>query len=197
MRIHEHKNLTQFSWDTEKLAFKLSDVRHRQGLLLGKMKGLGFELKQEASINTLTNDVIKSSAIEGQNLNPEEVRSSIARRLGIDIAGLVPTSRDVEGIVEMMLDATQNFNTPLTKERMFDWHAALFPTGRSGMHKITVAGWRTKKSGAMQVVSGPMGHETVHFEAPNAGRLNKEGLVRRRVAEVKRYEYQAPIIVSL
>jgi Fic family protein len=110
MWIYEHKNWTKFSWDTEKLIFKLSEVKHQQGLLLGKMKGLGFELKQEASLNTLTNDVIKSSAIEGHNLNPEEVRSSIARRLGIDIAGLIPASRDVEGIVEIMLDATQNFN---------------------------------------------------------------------------------------
>ena len=125
MWIHEHKNWTKFSWDTEKLTFKLSEVRCQQGLLLGKMKGLGFELKQEASLNTLTNDVIKSSAIEGQNLNPEEVSSSIARRLGIDIAGLVHASRGVEGIVEIMLDATQNFDPPLIKERMFDWHAAL------------------------------------------------------------------------
>ncbi len=174
MWIHEHKNWTRFFWDIERLAFKLADVRYHQGLLLGKMKGLGFELKQEASLETLTNDILKSSAIEGQSLNPEEVRSSIARRLGLDIAGLVSVSRDVEGIVEMMLDATQNFNIPLTKERMFDWHAALFPTGRSGMHKITVGGWRTKEAGAMQVVSGPMGHETVHFEAPDAGRLDKE-----------------------
>lgn len=174
MWIHEYKNWTKFSWHADKLAFKLSDVRHRQGLLLGKMKGLGFELKQEASLNTLTNDVIKSSAIEGQNLNFEEVRSSIAIKLGIDIGGLAPVSRNVEGIVEMMLDATQNFNIPLTKKRMFNWHAALFPTGRSGMRKITVAGWRKKEAGAMQVVSGSMGHETVHFEAPDADRLNKE-----------------------
>jgi len=174
MWLHEYKNWTRFSWDTKKLAFKLSDVRHRQGLLIGKMKNLGFELKQEASLNTLTNDVIKSSAIEGEDLNPEEVRSSIARRLGINVAGLIPAGRDVEGIVEMMLDATQNFNTALTKERMFDWHAALFPTGRSGMHKITVAGWRTLKTEPMQVISGPMGREIVHFEAPNANRLNKE-----------------------
>ena len=174
MWLHEYKNWTRFSWDTEKLAFKLSDVRHRQGLLIGKMKNLGFELKQEASLNTLTNDVIKSSAIEGEDLNPAEVRSSIARRLGINVAGLIPAGRDVEGIVEMMLDATQNFNTALTKERMFDWHAALFPTGRSGMHKITVAGWRTLKTEPMQVISGPMGREIVHFEAPNANRLNKE-----------------------
>ena len=174
MWIYEHKNWTKFSWDSDKLAFKLSDVRHRQGLLLGKMKGLGFELKQEATLKNLTNDIIKSSAIEGETLNPEEVRSSIARRLGIDIAGLIPVSRNVDGIVEMMLDATQNFNLTLTKERMFDWHACLFPTGRSGMHKITVAGWRTKKLGAMQVVSGSMGKETIHFEAPDASKLDKE-----------------------
>ena len=138
------------------------------------MESLGFELKREASLSTLTNDVVKSSAIEGENLNPEEVRSSIARRLGIDIAGPIPASRDVEGIVEMMLDATQQFIKPLTKNRLFGWHAALFPTGRSGMHKIIVGGWRTIDAGPMQVVSGPIGKEKVHFEAPSADRLEKE-----------------------
>jgi len=138
------------------------------------MEGLGFELKREASLSTLTNDVVKSSAIEGENLSPEEVRSSIAHRLGIDIAGLIPASRDVEGIVEMMLDATQQFSLALTKDRLFDWHAALFPTGRSGMHKITVGGWRTIDAGPMQIVSGPIGEEKVHFEAPSADRLEKE-----------------------
>ena len=133
---------------------KLADIRHRQGRLLGRMEGLGFELKQEATLITLTSDVVKSSAIEGENLHPEEVRSSIARHLGIDIAELIPASRDVESIVEMMLDATQRFSKPLTKERLFDWHAALFPTGRSGMHRITVGGWRTIDAGPMQVVSG-------------------------------------------
>jgi len=142
--------------------------------LLGRMEGLGFELKREASLSTLTSDVVKSSAIEGENLNPEEVRSSIARRLGIDIAGLIPTSRDVEGIVEMMLDATQQFAKPLTKDRLSDWHAALFPTGRSGMHRITVGGWRKVEAGPMQVISGPIGKEKVHFEAPAAERLEKE-----------------------
>jgi Fic family protein len=174
MWIHEHQNWPAFKWDAEALASKLADIRHRQGRLLGRMEGLGFELKREASLNTLTNDVVKSSAIEGQNLNPEEVRSSIARRLGIDIAGLIPASRNVDGVVEMMLDATQQFSQPLTKARLFDWHAALFPTGRSGMHKITVGGWRTIDAGPMQVVSGPIGKETVHFEAPNAERLEKE-----------------------
>ena len=174
MWIHEHQNWPNFTWDAETLASKLADVRHRQGRFLGRMEGLGFELKREASLSTLTNDVVKSSAIEGENLNPEEVRSSIARRLGIDIAGLIPASRDVEGIVEMMLDATQQFAKPLTKDRLFDWHAALFPTGRSGMHKITVGGWRTVEFGPMQVVSGPIGKEKVHFEAPTAERLEKE-----------------------
>lgn len=174
MWIHEHQDWPNFTWDTETLASKLADVRHRQGRLLGRMEGLGFELKREASLSTLTNDVVKSTAIEGETLNPEEVRSSIARRLGIDIAGLIPASRDVEGIVEMMLDATQNFSHPLTKDRLLDWHAALFPTGRSGMHKITVGGWRTAEAGPMQVVSGPIGKEMVHFEAPDAERLEKE-----------------------
>lgn len=174
MWIHEHNNWIDFSWDAEALASKLADIRYRQGLLLGKMGGLGFELKQEASLNTLTNDVVKSSAIEGENLNAKEVRSSIARMLGIDVAGLIPASRAVEGIVEMMLDATQEFGSPLTEERLFGWHAALFPTSRSGMHKITVGAWRTAESGPMQVVSGPIGREKVHFEAPNADRLDKE-----------------------
>lgn len=174
MWIHEHQDWPNFTWDAETLASKLADIRHRQGRLLGRMEGLGFELKREASLSTLTNDVVKSSAIEGESLNPEEVRSSIARRLGIDIAGLIPASRDVEGIVEMMLDATQHFSKPLTKDRLFDWHAALFPTGRSGMHKITVGGWRTVEAGPMQVVSGPIGKEKVHFEAPTAERLEKE-----------------------
>lgn len=174
MWIHEHQNWPEFTWDAETLASKLADIRHRQGYLLGRMEGLGFELKREASLKTLTNDVVKSSAIEGENLNPGEVRLSIARRLGIDIAGLIPSSRDVEGIVEIMLDATQKFSKPLTEERLFDWHAALFPTGRSGMHKITVGGWRTAEAGPMQVVSGPMGKEKVHFEAPTAKRLEKE-----------------------
>ncbi len=174
MWVHEHQNWSNFTWDMESLASKLADIRHCQGRLLGRMEGLGFELKCEASLSTLTNDVVKSSAIEGENLNPEEVRSSIARRLGIDIAGLIPASRDVEGIVEMMLDATQQFFKPLTKDRLFDWHAALFPTGRSGMHKITVGGWRTVDAGPMQVVSGPIGKERVHFEAPDADRLEKE-----------------------
>lgn len=174
MWIHKHKNWPNFTWDAEALAPKLADIHYRQGRLLGRMEGLGFELRREASLNALTNDVVKSSAIEGENLNPEEVRSSIARRLGIDVAGLAPMSRDVEGIVDMTLDATQQFLKPLRKNRLCGWHAALFPTGRSGMHRITVGGWRTLSADPMQVVSGPMGHKKVHFEAPSADRLKKE-----------------------
>lgn len=129
MWIHEHQDWPKFTWDPEALAFKQADIRYRQGRLLGRMERLGFELKREAYLSTLTNDDVKSSAIEGENLNPEEVHSSIARRLGIDIAGLIPASRDVESIVEMVLDATQQFSKPLTKYRLFDWHAALFSTG--------------------------------------------------------------------
>jgi Fic family protein len=174
MWIYKHQDWPNFTWNTERLAPKLADLRYRQGLLLGRMEGLGFELKREASLTTLTSDVVKSSAIEGENLNSEEVRSSIARRLGMNIAGLIPASRDVEGIVEMMLDATQSFSKPLTKKRLFDWHAALFPTGRSGMHSIIVGGWRKDNSGPMQVVSGPIGRAKVHFEAPSAEKLEKE-----------------------
>lgn len=174
MWIYEHKDWPNFTWDAAALASKLADIRHRQGLLLGRMAGLGFDLKREASIGVLTNDIVKSSAIEGEQLNPNEVRSSIARRLGLDIAGLVPASRHVEGIVDMMLDATQGFATQLTKDRLFGWHAALFPTGRSGMYKITVGDWRTGEAGPMQVVSGGVGRETVHFEAPDADILAKE-----------------------
>jgi Fic family protein len=174
MWIHEHQNWPIFTWDAKALNSKLADVRHRQGRLLGRMEGLGFELKREACLSTLTKDVVKTSAIEGENLNPEEVRSSIARRLGMDIAGLIPAGRDVEGIVEIMLDATQQFAKPLTRDRLFDWHAALFPTGRSGMHRITVGGWRTPDAEPMRVVSGPAGKEKVHFKAPDAGRLERE-----------------------
>jgi Fic family protein len=138
------------------------------------MQGLGFSLRNEAVLQTLTQDVVKSSEIEGEVLDSQQVRSSIARRLGIDIGALVPADRNVEGVVEMMLDATQNYDTPLTKKRLFDWHAALFPTGRSGMHKIRVGKWRDDKSGPMQVVSGPIGRERVHYEAPHAKKILRE-----------------------
>ncbi len=172
--IYEHKSWPELSWDSDQLAPKLADIRHRQGRLLGRMEDLGFDLRREASLETLTADVLKSSAIEGEILNPQEVRSSIARRLGLDVGGLVPASRNVEGIVEMMLDATQQFAAPLTATRLYDWHAALFPTGRSGMHKIIVGAWRSVSAGPMQVVSGPFGREKVHFQAPEATTLDDE-----------------------
>ena len=172
--IHDRPNWPTFAWDSQVLAQTLAAVRHRHGRLLGRMEGLGFDLRTEASLTTLTSDVVKSSAIEGETLNPEEVRSSIARRLGIDVGGYIPASRDVEGIVEMMIDATQRFDQPLTADRLFGWHSALFPTGRSGMHRITVGAWRTAAAGPMQVVSGPIGRERVHFETPSADRLDHE-----------------------
>ncbi len=172
--IHEKADWPKFTWDHAKLSLLLANVRHKQGRLLGKMEGLGFQLRNEASLATLTSDVVKSSAIEGEVLNPELVRSSIARRLGIDIGGAASINRDVEGIVEMMLDATQRFAEPLTAERLFGWHASLFPTGRSGMHKITVGAWRPAEIGAMQVVSGAIGRENFHFVAPTAEKLESE-----------------------
>lgn len=174
MWIYQHPEWPNFTWNAERLASQLADLRYRQGRLLGKMEGLGFDFKREANLVTLTNDVVKSSAIEGEILNPMEVRSSIARRLGMNIAGLVHAGRNVEGVVEMMLDATQSFLKPLTATRLFAWHAALFPTGRSGMHAIVVGNWRGDEHGPMQVVSGPIGHEKVHFKAPSADKLEKE-----------------------
>jgi len=174
MWIHKHKDWPKFTWDAETISSKLANLRYAQGRLLGRMEILGFEIKRETSLRTLTNDIVKSSAIEGETLNSEEVRSSIARRLGMDIAGLIPSSRNIEGIVEMMLDATQEFLTPLTKDRLFNWHAALFPTGRRGMNRIKVGEWRTLDVEPMQVVSGPIGREKIHFEAPRSNRLEKE-----------------------
>jgi len=170
--IHEQDNWPYFNWDNNKVMLKLGETRNLQGKLLGKMETLGFDLQNEALLDTLTLDVIKSSEIEGEFLEKEQVRSSIARRLGLDIAGSVHSERNVEGVVEMMLDATQRYPAPLTSDRLFDWHAALFPTGRSNMYKITVADWR--KEGLMQVISGPMGKEKVHYEAPKFERVPQE-----------------------
>lgn len=172
--IHELNDWPTFRWSEETLTGQLAAVRHRQGRLIGRMEALGFQLQAEAVLQTLTEDVLKSSEIEGEVLDKEQVRSSIARRLGMDIGALTPADRDVEGVVEMMLDATQNYAKPLTKERLFDWHAALFPTGRSGMSRIRVGAWRKDQTGPMQVVSGPIGRERVHYEAPTADRLEAE-----------------------
>lgn len=172
--LHQQDNWPEFTWNSNEFLSLLSEARNLQGRLVGKMETLGFDLRNEALLDTLTLDVIKSSEIEGEILNPDQVRSSIARRLGMEIAGTVESDRNVEGVVEMMLDATQNCFKPLTVERLFDWHAALFPTGRSGMYKITVADWRKDTTGPMQVVSGAMGKEKVHYQAPDSGILEKE-----------------------
>lgn len=172
--IHELHDWPDFTWDDIKIAGKLAAVRHRQGRLTGRMDALGFELRSEAVLETLTSDVLTSCEIEGEILDSDQVRSSVARRLGMDIAGVAPSDRNVEGIVDMMLDATQKYDQPLTMDRLFGWHSALFPSGRSGMNKIIVGNWRDDKNGPMQVVSGPVGKERVHYEAPAAARLNKE-----------------------
>ena len=174
MYIHERKEWPQFHWDQAALADLLAEVRHLQGRLLGRMEELGFQLREEATLQTLTQDVVKTSEIEGEKLDAAQVRFSIARRLGLDIGALSRIDRNVEGIVEVMLDATRKYDRPLTQERLFGWHAALFPTGRSGMQRITVGGWRTAESGAMQVVSGPVGREKVHYEAPGSDRVKRE-----------------------
>lgn len=172
--IYQQLDWPHFTWDNDTLVVLLSSVRHKQGRLKGYMEALGFALRNEATLQTLTLDVLKSSEIEGEVLSPEQVRSSIARKLGMDIAGLVPADRHVDGVVEMMLDATRNYREKLSSERLFGWHSALFPSGRSGMHKIRVGEWRDNEKGPMQVVSGAMGKEKVHFEAPEAGHLKKE-----------------------
>ena len=172
--IHDDPDWPGFRWDEGGLAGPLGEIRHRQGRLLGRMEDLGFDLRQEAVLETLTGDVVKSSEIEGERLDGEQVRSSVARRLGMDIGGLRHVDRNVDGGVEMMLDATSNYAQPLTAERLHAWHSSLFPAGQSGMKRITVGGWRDDSAGPMQVVSGPMGRERVHYEAPPAARLDAE-----------------------
>jgi Fic family protein len=171
MFIYERKDWPRFHWNRERLAEPLAAVRHQQGRLIGHMEALGFNLRQEAVLQTLTEDVLKSSEIEGAKLDPAQVRSSIARRPGMDIGALKPADRNVEGVVEMMLDATRHYDQPLTDERLFAWHASLFPTGRSGMTKIKAGAWRDDSTGPMEVVSGSIGKEKVHFQAPKAKRL--------------------------
>jgi Fic family protein len=174
MYIYELKDWPHFRWNEKKLSKSLALVSLKQGRLIGRMEGIGFKLRAEASLETLTEDVVKSSEIEGEFLDSEQVRSSIARRLGMDIGGFTHADRYVDGVVEMVLDATQCYDIPLTEERLFAWHSALFPTGRSGMAKITVGGWRSDQSGPMQVISGPFGRERLHFQAPQAKRVKKE-----------------------
>ena len=169
--IYENENWTDFSWDDKAISVLFGEVRHLQGKIIGQMNGMGFADKAEATLTALTLDIVKSSEIEGELLNYEQVRSSIARRLGINIAGLVPGNRHIEGIVEMMLDATHRFELPLTSERLFGWHAALFPTGYSGPYKIEVARYRT---GDMEVVSGAMGKEKIHYHAISPDQVQAE-----------------------
>ena len=172
--IHQRPEWPHLRWDSETLAAPLAAIRHRQGRLLGRMDGLGSSLRQEAELQSLTREVTTSSEIEGKKLPADQVRSSIARQLGIDAGGIVAAERDVEGVVEMVLDATQNFAAPLSADRLFGWHRSLFPSGRSGMRTITIGAWRDDARGPMQVVSGAVGKEKVHYEAPAAALLNKE-----------------------
>ena len=172
--IHEQPDWPKLRWQTEKLGDGLAAVRYKQGRLVGRMQSLGFELQQEALLETLTQDVHKSSDIEGERLDLDQVRSSVGRRLGMDIGGLRHAEDKVEGVVEMMLDATGNYDLPLTRDRLWGWQAALFPTGRSRMRPIIVGDWRDDRTGPMQVISGPIGKERVHFEAPSAERIDEE-----------------------
>lgn len=172
--IHELPNWPSFQWSHEKIIQPLAQVRLHQGKLLGRMEALGFRFREDAALQTLTSEIVKSSEIEGEVLAPDQVRSSLARKLGIEVGGLVPSDRNVDGIVELMLDATLHYQQPLTAERLFGWHALLFPTGRSGMYKITVGNWRNDEQGPMQVVSGAMGKERVHYEAPAAEKVANE-----------------------
>jgi len=172
--IHQLKDWPQFTWNNDDLLFTLGRVRNIQGKLVGKMESLGFDLRKEAMFETITLDVLKSTEIEGEILNPDQVRSSIARRLGMDFSGLVASDRNVDGIVDLMLDATQKFTESLSSDRLFGWHSALFPSGRSGIYKIAAGDWRKDSTGPMQVVSGAMGKEKVHFQAPAASILENE-----------------------
>jgi len=172
--IHELPNWPNFRWNYEAFADQLAGVRHQQGRLLGRMESYGFHFRQESLLKTLTQDVVKTSEIEGEHLDTEQVRSSLARRLGIEIAALKPADRHVDGIVAMMLDATTHYHSPLTAERLFAWHAALFPTGASSMRRIRVGAWRDDREGSMQVVSGALGREKVHYQAPPASALEQE-----------------------
>ncbi len=172
--IYLRPDWPNFNWDGAKILTKLSNVRHKQGLLAGKMESLGIQLKDEAFIETLSSDVLNTSEIEGEILDQRQVRSSVASKLGMDIGGVVKAEREVEGIVDIMIDATQNHNKELSKARLFDWHAALFPTGRNSMYRIKVGDWRDDAKGPMRIVSGGMGKPRVHFQAPDAAIVDNE-----------------------
>ena len=172
--IWQKNDWPHWTYDQKRLAPLLAQVHWAQGHLLGRMHDLGFDLRDQATLRILTDDVLKTSEIEGEKLNPDSVRSSIARRLGVDIGALAPVDRHVEGVVDMVLDATQGHHTPLTQDRLFGWHAAMFPTGYSSLTKIRVGQWRDDAQGPMQVVSGPMHRQKVHYEAPPASLLEAE-----------------------
>jgi len=172
--IWQARDWPRWRYDLAALAGPLVEVSRAQGLLIGRLADVGMALRDQASLAALAEDVVKTSAIEGETLNLESVRSSLARRLGVDTGALAPVDRHVEGVVEMVLDATANCHVPVTRERLFGWHAALFPTGYSGLARIRVGGWRDDASGPMQVLSGPIGRQRVHFQAPPADRLEAE-----------------------
>ena len=174
MYIHQKKTWPHFIRDSDLHLLKISTIRHKQGQILGSLRTVGFDLKLETQLEILAQDIITSNAIEGNVIDPTEVRSSIAKRLGIQKAGLISTTHYMDGLVDMMIDATQNFHLPLSKDRLCGWHCCLFPTGRSGMYRITVGDWRTDQDGPMQVISGGMGREKIHFEAPQAHLLEEE-----------------------
>ncbi|MEQ1930574.1 MAG: Fic family protein [Parvularculaceae bacterium] len=172
--IHQLPNWSHFQWDKDALAAPLGEAKRRQGRLYGRMEQLGFPLREEAALRAMTADAVRTSAIEGEIVDPETVRSSLARRMGIDIGGLKPADRHVDGLVDMLLDATRSHDAPLTEERLFGWQSALFPTGRSGMRRIKTGAWRDDADGPMQVVSGPDYRPRIHFEAPSAAALPRE-----------------------
>ena len=174
MYLHQQRDWPHWTWDHSVLTPLISKVRHLQGQLLGRVQWAGFPLKLEAQLEILALDVLTSNAIEGNHLDTDEVRSSVAKQLGVELPQSHATTHYVDGIVEMMIDATRGFDQPITEERLFGWHSCLFPTGRSGLHKITVGAWRTDSDGPMQVVSGGMGRERVHFEAPAASLVAAE-----------------------
>src|SRR6202166_133013 len=191
--IHELRDWPGFSWDSKGLAPLLSEVRLRQGLLVGKMRGYGLASRWTATLKVLTEETINSSAIEGVKLDPENVRSSLARRLGLEVSGLTAhKDRTVDGVVEMMLDATQKFSKPLTRVRLFNWHAHLFPGVRTTSDTFRVGAWRDDSQGPMQVVSGPIGRHKVHFAAPAADRVENE--IRKLLTWFDRNEQEDPLL---
>jgi Fic family protein len=194
MYIYGHNRWPRLIWDEARFASRLAEVRHEQGILLGRMGALGLDAQEEASIRTLTQDAVNTSQIEGETLSPQSVRSSLARKLGLEDAGVTPSDQRVDGLVEVLLDATRNHQEPLHAERLFAWHAALFPTGWNAMGRITIGDWRTDRNGPMQVVSGRIGNEKVHFQAPPHDRLEEE--MKSFISWFNAEEGQDPVLKS-